>query len=150
MPLCDFLSGARTPAFFNEDKIHNCNLIIEKLESLVGISLDHISARDLVNGDHQAVSNLLEIFSGLMEQLMDSIASDEYSEDVKPAEDPSVSTSNSEYDVLGKAEGISLIVYQLNSSFRFRNSIQISECFCCSRKRSCFQRFRFYYYYKVR
>ncbi|KAJ8302079.1 hypothetical protein KUTeg_021066 [Tegillarca granosa] len=60
-----------------EDEIHNCQCVINVLASdVLHTSLSHISGADVIKGDREAVLNLLEIFSGLLEYILNKIDTD--------------------------------------------------------------------------
>jgi len=50
---------------------------------LLNTSLSHISSHDIVNKNRAAISNLLDVFSGLFEYMVDKISSDISEEDGK-------------------------------------------------------------------
>lgn len=57
-----------------KDEVHNVNLVIEALSSnVLSMSLSHITGQDIVAGDRTAISNLLEVFHGLMEFILEEI-----------------------------------------------------------------------------
>lgn len=59
-----------------EDEIHNCQAVIDSLAmDILNTSLSHITGQDIVAGDHSAISDLLEVFSGLMEFMLEEISS---------------------------------------------------------------------------
>lgn len=59
-----------------EDEIHNCQAVIDSLAmDILNTSLSHVTGQDVVAGDHSAISDLLEIFSGLMEFMLEEISS---------------------------------------------------------------------------
>lgn len=65
--------------------MHNCQLVIDALSmDVLHTSLSHITGEDLAAGDKIAVSNMLEIFSGLMEYILNKIESDISSTDGRP------------------------------------------------------------------
>jgi len=60
-----------------EDEIHNCKCVIDTLSmDILNTSLSHITGEDVVDGDQLAIGNLLEVFHGLLEYIMDRIGSD--------------------------------------------------------------------------
>ena len=60
-----------------EDEIRNVQIVIDALASnVLHTSLAHISGRDVVEGNREALLNLLEIFSGLLEYILNKIESD--------------------------------------------------------------------------
>ena len=65
------------PARSRQDEIHNCQSVIDSLSSeVLNIPLTHIQGKDIVNRDFVSVTNLLEVFSGLFEYILDKIGSD--------------------------------------------------------------------------
>ena len=68
-----------------EDEIHNCQAVIDSLAmDILNTSLSHITGQDIVAGDHSAIGDLLEVFSGLMEFMLEEISSSASSNDVHP------------------------------------------------------------------
>lgn len=59
------------------DEAKNVQAVIDTISAdILNISMSHITGEDIVNGDKQAVANLLEIFSGLLEFIVDKISSE--------------------------------------------------------------------------
>ncbi|ELU06850.1 hypothetical protein CAPTEDRAFT_228536 [Capitella teleta] len=60
-----------------EDAIHNSQVVIDTLSmDVLNTSLSHITGDAIVAGDHTAIANLLDVFSGLLEYMLDKIGSD--------------------------------------------------------------------------
>ncbi|CAG5120776.1 unnamed protein product, partial [Candidula unifasciata] len=60
-----------------DDEIHNCQIVIDVLSSdVIHDSLSHIRGVDIVAGDLTAIFNLLDIFSHLLEYVLNKIESD--------------------------------------------------------------------------
>ena len=58
------------------DEIHNCQAVIDSLATdILNTSLSHITGHDIISGDLTAIGNLLELFSGLMEYMLEEISS---------------------------------------------------------------------------
>ncbi|XP_005106126.1 centrosomal protein of 95 kDa [Aplysia californica] len=73
----DKLPGIIRQPLSREDEIHNCQIVIDVLSTdVVRDSLSHIRAVDIVAGDITAISNLLDIFSYLLEYVINRIESD--------------------------------------------------------------------------
>lgn len=71
--LPDIVKGART----SEAATHNAQAVIDALSlDVLNISLSHITGEDIARGDRTAVANLLEVFSGLLEYILDRIWSE--------------------------------------------------------------------------
>ncbi|XP_064595710.1 centrosomal protein of 95 kDa-like isoform X2 [Liolophura sinensis] len=106
------LCGERIPDLIqkprsHQEEVHNCQLVIDALSmDVLHTSLSHITGEDLAAGDQIAVSNMLEIFSGLMEYILNKIESDISSTDGDPGfeveEDPDALSSNIIDDILEK------------------------------------------------
>ena len=63
----------RVPRSLEDDR-HNLQMVIDSLSTdVLHVSLSHIRAEDILAGDKQAVCNLLEIFQGLMEFILDQL-----------------------------------------------------------------------------
>ena len=61
-----------------EDDVHNCQAVIDTLSlDVLNTSLSHITGQDVVRGDYTAIRNLLEVFSGLMDFILEEIAGSE-------------------------------------------------------------------------
>jgi len=59
-----------------EDEIHNCQAVIDSLAmDVLNTALSHITGQDIMAGDRTAVGDLLEVFSGLMEFILEEISS---------------------------------------------------------------------------
>ena len=70
-------SGIVRDAKTREDEIHNCQLVIDSLAGdVLHTSLTHISGADIIDGSREAILNLTEIFSGLLEYMLNKIDSD--------------------------------------------------------------------------
>ena len=68
-----------------EDEIHNCQAVIDSLAmDVLNTSLSHITGQDIVAGDRTAIGDLLEVFSGLMEFMLEEISSTSSSNGVQP------------------------------------------------------------------
>ena len=53
-----------------EDNVHNVQCVIDSLAiDILNIDLSHITGEAVVDGDRQALCNLLEIFAGVAEYL---------------------------------------------------------------------------------
>lgn len=62
--------------------MHNMQCVIDSLAlDVLHTSLAHITGQDVVNGRRMSIINLLDIFSGLLEYILDGIAKDELSTD---------------------------------------------------------------------
>ncbi len=60
-----------------EDEIHNSRLVVDTLaHDVLNASLSHIQGERIVNGDRETIANLLEVFKGLLEYILDKIESD--------------------------------------------------------------------------
>uniref|UniRef100_A0A0B7AEE1 DUF5745 domain-containing protein n=1 Tax=Arion vulgaris TaxID=1028688 RepID=A0A0B7AEE1_9EUPU len=60
-----------------DDETHNCQIVIDILATdVIHDSLSHIRGADIVAGDLTAIFNLLDIFSHLLEYVMNKIESD--------------------------------------------------------------------------
>jgi len=59
-----------------EDEIHNCQAVIDSLAmDVLNTALSHITGQDIMAGDRTAIGDLLEVFSGLMEFILEEISS---------------------------------------------------------------------------
>ena len=68
-----------------EDEIHNCQAVIDSLAmDVLNTSLSHITGQDIVAGDRTAIGDLLEVFSGLMEFMLEEISSTSSSNGIQP------------------------------------------------------------------
>ena len=57
-----------------EDRIRNCQLIIDSLSSeILETDLSHIEAKNIVDSNVVAIANLLEIFMGLLEYIFEEL-----------------------------------------------------------------------------
>ncbi|KAM3846255.1 centrosomal protein of 95 kDa [Vipera latastei] len=78
--LYESILGEKVPDFIavptcQEDNIHNVQAVIDSLAlDYLQISLSHISGENIVKGDKESIRNLLEIFDGLLEYLMEGIS----------------------------------------------------------------------------
>ena len=71
-----FLDVIRKPRTFKQE-VHNAQLVINTLsQDVLNVSLSHIQGENIVNGDREAIGNLLEVFKGLLEYILDKIESD--------------------------------------------------------------------------
>lgn len=71
-----FVGIIRSPVT-RQDEIHNCQVVIDTLGSeVLHTNLAHINGRAIIEGSREAVSNLLEIYSGLLEYILNKIESD--------------------------------------------------------------------------
>ena len=65
------------PARSREDDVHNVQVVIDTLSlDILNTSMTHITGESVVDGDQQAIANLLDVLCGLMEFLLDKIGSD--------------------------------------------------------------------------
>lgn len=59
---------------YRNEHIHNCQCVIDSLANeVLNVDLSHIKAEGIVDGDFMSITNLLEIFSGLLEYFMECI-----------------------------------------------------------------------------
>ena len=59
-----------------EAEVHNCQAVIDALAmDVLNTSLSHITGQDIIAGDRTAIGDLLEVFSGLMEFMLEEISS---------------------------------------------------------------------------
>ena len=66
---CTLTEQVRMP-HSREDHIHNVQCVVDSLAiDILNIDLSHITGEAIVNGDRQALCNLLEIFAGVAEYL---------------------------------------------------------------------------------
>ncbi|WAR25456.1 CEP95-like protein [Mya arenaria] len=71
--LTDIVRSAST----REDEVHNCQCVIDSLAGdVLHTSLTHITSAEIIDGSREAIANLLEIFSGLLEYMLNKIDSD--------------------------------------------------------------------------
>lgn len=69
-----------------EDEIHNCQAVIDSLAmDVLNTSLSHITGQDIAAGDRTAIIDLLEVFSGLMEFMLEEISSSASSNGIHPS-----------------------------------------------------------------
>jgi len=69
-----------------EDEIHNCQAVVDSLAMDVrNTPLSHITGHDVVAGDCTAIGDLLEVFSGLMEFMLEEISSSASSNGMHPS-----------------------------------------------------------------
>ena len=68
-----------------EEKIHNIQVVIDQLAAeVLGVDLSHIQAQCIVEGSEVHIHNLLEIFDGLLDLVMDDLdGDDEENQDVE-------------------------------------------------------------------
>ncbi|XP_006816335.1 centrosomal protein of 95 kDa-like [Saccoglossus kowalevskii] len=75
--LGDSLPGLIQNPITREDEIHNTQKVIDSLSiDVLRTDLSHITADSIVDGDFLALSNLIEIFAGLLEYVMEAISSE--------------------------------------------------------------------------
>ncbi|KAL4227155.1 Centrosomal protein of 95 kDa [Mactra antiquata] len=102
--LFEGLCGEQLPGIIRasstrEDEIHNLQTVIDSLAGeVLHTSLTHISGADIIDGNREAINNLTEIFSGLLEYMLNKIESDvsidnEDDEQDLTTEDPDLITS---------------------------------------------------------
>lgn len=73
----EHLAGIVRNPLTKEDEIQNCQIVIDTLATdVLHTSLSHISGRQVVEHDRESISHLLEIFSGLLEYILNKIESD--------------------------------------------------------------------------
>ncbi|XP_067942983.1 apical junction molecule-like [Watersipora subatra] len=66
------------PTTCEEDEVHNMQCVIDSLAmDVLHTSLAHIVGQDVVQGRRMSVMNLLDIFSGLLEYILDGIEKEE-------------------------------------------------------------------------
>ena len=66
------------PSKSEEDEIHNMQCVIDSLAmDVLHTSLAHIIGQDIVRGRRMSIINLLDIFSGLLEYILDGIEKDD-------------------------------------------------------------------------
>jgi hypothetical protein len=72
----DLISDAIQDVRTVEDEIHNCQAVIDSLSlDILNTPLSHITGQDVIAGDRTAIGDLLEVFSGLMEFILEDITS---------------------------------------------------------------------------
>jgi len=60
-----------------EEKIHNLQVVIDLLATeVLDVDLSHIDAQGIVEGNEIHIQNLLEIFDGLLEFVMEELDED--------------------------------------------------------------------------
>ena len=60
-----------------QNDAHNCQSVIDALSlDVLNASLSHITGEDVARGDRAAISNLLQVFHGLLEYILEKIGSD--------------------------------------------------------------------------
>lgn len=75
---CYFVLDLVSPATTEEAQIHNMQCVIDSLAmDILHTSLAHITGQDIVQGRAMSIINLLDIFSGLLEYILDGIAKEE-------------------------------------------------------------------------
>lgn len=75
---CYFVPDLVSPATTEEAQIHNMQCVIDSLAmDILHTSLAHITGQDIVQGRAMSIINLLDIFSGLLEYILDGIAKEE-------------------------------------------------------------------------
>ncbi|XP_060070544.1 centrosomal protein of 95 kDa-like [Ylistrum balloti] len=73
----EHLAGIVRNPLTKEDEIQNCQIVIDTLANdVLHTSLSHISGRRVVEHDRESIFHLLEIFSGLLEYILNKIESD--------------------------------------------------------------------------
>ncbi|XP_034385720.1 centrosomal protein of 95 kDa-like isoform X3 [Cyclopterus lumpus] len=78
--LYENILGEKVPDYITvpcsqEDNVHNVQSVIDSLSlDYLQISLSHITGENVVSGDKESISNLLEIFDGLLEYLKEEIS----------------------------------------------------------------------------
>ncbi|XP_033744580.1 centrosomal protein of 95 kDa-like [Pecten maximus] len=73
----EHLAGIVRNPITKEDEIQNCQIVINTLANdVLHTSLSHISGRQVVEHDRESIFHLLEIFSGLLEYILNKIESD--------------------------------------------------------------------------
>lgn len=71
------LHGVIQKPISREDEIQNIQLVIDILSrDILHTSLAHITGREVVDGNRESIWNLLEIFGGLLEYILNKIDSD--------------------------------------------------------------------------
>ncbi|KAK2184387.1 hypothetical protein NP493_267g00009 [Ridgeia piscesae] len=90
---------------------------------ILNTSLSHITGEDVVDGDQLAIGNLLEVFHGLLEYIMDRIGSDissDADEDIhlRDLEDPDLVTPEVIDDILERELGHGYRTERSRSSYR--------------------------------
>ena len=61
-----------------EEKIHNIQVVIDQLATeVLGVDLSHIEAQCIVEGSEVHIHNLLEIFDGLLDLVMEDLDGDD-------------------------------------------------------------------------
>lgn len=87
-----------------EAKIHNIQVVIDQLAAeVLGVDLSHIEAQCIVEGSQVHIQNLLEIFDGLMELVMEG--SDDLTENNADDDD----YENKENEAKSQQEGLLLL-----------------------------------------
>lgn len=72
-----FFLGVIQKPISKEDEIQNIQLVIDILSrDILHTSLAHITGREVVDGNRESIWNLLEIFGGLLEYILNKIDSD--------------------------------------------------------------------------
>ena len=67
-----------------EEEALNCQAVIDSLSmDILNVSLSHITGEDIVKGDRRTIADLLDVFAGLLEYILDRIASDVSSDNGK-------------------------------------------------------------------
>lgn len=75
--MCLFFLGVIQKPISREDEIQNVQLVIDILSrDILHTSLAHITGREVVDGNRESIWNLLEIFGGLLEYILNKIDSD--------------------------------------------------------------------------
>ncbi len=66
------LQGVKTNAVSHEQRISNCEKVIDALShDVLNVDLSHITAENIVDGDISTIQNLLEIFKELLDFILD-------------------------------------------------------------------------------
>lgn len=72
------LPGLTASPKLPEEEIHNVQVVIDSLATdVLGIDLSHISAQYIVKKDHMQIQNLLEIFDGLLDFVLEELDKDD-------------------------------------------------------------------------
>ena len=78
-----FLLGLKIPTASMEEEIHNMQVVIDCLAvDVVDVDLTHISAMGIVKGEEIHITNLLEIFDGLLEFVLEEFQKTDLEEQI--------------------------------------------------------------------
>ncbi|XP_056266144.1 centrosomal protein of 95 kDa-like isoform X2 [Pseudoliparis swirei] len=86
--LYENILGEKVPDYIavpcsQEDNVHNVQSVIDSLSlDYLQISLSHITGENVVRGDKESITNLLEIFDGLLEYLKEEISEESQNEEL--------------------------------------------------------------------